>query len=84
MIGIEFHLADKTLREMVGNRAAAQEAIGGRIASILMNKHNVQVMFTINNPIVIRMLPPLSVRQETMEYALRAFESACEEVEADF
>jgi putrescine aminotransferase len=84
MIGIEFHLADKTLREMVGNRAAAREAIGGRIASILMNKHNVQVMFTINNPIVIRMLPPLSVRRETMEYALRAFESACEEVEADF
>jgi putrescine aminotransferase len=84
MIGIEFHLAGKTLKEMTGNRAAAQEAIGARIASILMNKYNVQVMFTINNPIVIRMLPPLNVRQETMEYAAKAFESACEEVAADF
>jgi putrescine aminotransferase len=84
MIGIEFHLAGKTLKEMIGNRAAAQEAIGARIASILMNKHNVQVMFTINNPIVIRMLPPLAVRRETMDYAAKAFESACEEVSADF
>jgi putrescine aminotransferase len=84
MIGVEFHLAGKTLKEMVGNRAAAQEAIGARIASILMNQHNVQVMFTINNPIVIRMLPPLAVRQETMAYAVKAFASACEEVSADF
>ncbi len=84
MIGIEFHLAGKTLKEMVGNRAAAQEAIGARIASILMNTYNVQVMFTINNPIVIRMLPPLAVTQETIDYAMKAFDSACAEVAGDF
>jgi acetylornithine/succinyldiaminopimelate/putrescine aminotransferase len=69
---------------MVGNRAAAQEAIGARIASILMNKHNVQVMFTINNPIVIRMLPPLAVTQKAMDYSLKAFQDACAEVAGDF
>ena len=84
MIGIEFHLAGKTLKEMVGNRAAAQEAIGARIASIMMNSYNVQVMFTINNPIVIRMLPPLAVTQETIDYSMKAFESACAEVAGDF
>ena len=84
MIGIEFHLAGKTLKEMVGNRAAAQEAIGARIAAILMNTYNVQVMFTINNPIVIRMLPPLAVTQETVDYSMKAFESACAEVAGDF
>jgi putrescine aminotransferase len=84
MMGIEFQLAGKTLKEMVGNRAAAQEAIGARIAAILMNEHNVQVMFTINNPIVIRMLPPLAVTQEAMDYALKAFEAACAEVAVDF
>lgn len=84
MIGIEFQLAGKTLKEMVGNRAAAQEAIGARIAAILMNEFNVQVMFTINNPIVIRMLPPLAVTQETMDYALSALAAACETVAADF
>ncbi len=84
MIGIEFHLAGKTLKEMVGNQAAAKEAIGAKVAAILMNEHRVQVMFTINNPIVIRMLPPLAVTQETMDYALQAFEAACQEVAADF
>jgi putrescine aminotransferase len=84
MIGIEFHLAGKTLKEMVGNQAAAKEAIGAKVAAILMNRHRVQVMFTINNPIVIRMLPPLAVTQEVMDYALRAFEAACDEVAADF
>jgi putrescine aminotransferase len=84
MVGIEFHLAGKTLKEMVGNRAAAQEAIGARIASTLMNEYNVQVMFTINNPIVIRMLPPLAVTQEVMDYSLKAFESACAAVAVDF
>ena len=84
MMGIEFQLAGKTLKEMVGNQAAAKEAIGARIASILMNEHNVQVMFTINNPIVIRMLPPLAVTQEAMDYSLKAFEAACSEVASDF
>jgi acetylornithine/succinyldiaminopimelate/putrescine aminotransferase len=41
-------------------------------------------MFTINNPIVIRMLPPLAVTQEAMDYALKAFETACQEVAGDF
>ena len=84
MIGIEFHLAGKTLKEMVGNRAAAQEAIGARIAAIMMNTYRVQVMFTINNPIVIRMLPPLAVSQEAIDYSMKSFESACAEVAGDF
>jgi acetylornithine/succinyldiaminopimelate/putrescine aminotransferase len=41
-------------------------------------------MFTINNPIVIRMLPPLAVTQEVMDYSLKAFESACAAVAVDF
>jgi putrescine aminotransferase len=84
MLGIEFQLAGKTLKEMVGNRDAAKEAIGARIAAIMMNTYNVQVMFTINNPIVIRMLPPLAVTQETIDYAMKSFESACADVAADF
>jgi len=41
-------------------------------------------MFTINNPIVIRMLPPLAVTQEAMDHSLKAMESACISVAADF
>lgn len=84
MIGVEFQLAGKTLAEMVGNKAAASEAIGARVASILMNEFNVQVLFTINNPIVVRMLPPLAVTQEAMDYALEAFAKACAEIAGDF
>ncbi len=72
MIGIEFE----------ANNAEKAEAFAGMVCSIMMNKYRVQTLFSANNPVVIRALPPLAVTTEQMDRFLEAFENAVKETKA--
>jgi putrescine aminotransferase len=67
MIGMEFHIE---------GTADENEAFAATVAATLMHKYRVQTVFTLNNPIVIRALPPLTITDEQIEYFLKAFENA--------
>ena len=69
MIGVEFE----------ANNAEKAEAFAGMVCSIMMNKYRVQTLFSANNPVVIRALPPLAVTKEQMDRFLSAFENAVSE-----
>lgn len=69
MIGVEFE----------ANNAEKAEAFAGMVCAIMMNKYRVQTLFSANNPVVIRALPPLAVTKEQMDRFLEAFENAVKE-----
>lgn len=66
MIGIEFHAPKET----------DSEAFAAVVAATMMNKYRIQTLFSINNPVVVRALPPLAVTYEQMDEFLTSFESA--------
>ncbi len=69
MIGIEFHTP----------KEKNSEAFAAVVASTLMNKYRIQTLFSINNPVVVRALPPLAVTKEQMDEFLTSFENAIED-----
>lgn len=56
------------------------ESAGGAVAATMMNKYRVQTMFSMNNPGVIRALPPLAVTYEQLDRFLDAFENSVKDV----
>lgn len=75
MIGMEFE---------VGETDDQKEAFAATVAAIMMNKYRVQTVFSINNPVVIRTLPPFTVTDKQIEYFLNAFENAVKECSEQF
>ncbi|ACV62078.1 aminotransferase class-III [Desulfofarcimen acetoxidans DSM 771] len=73
MIGLEFNqpvgLARKALP---GLNKLSQEYLGSLIAGELLNKYRIITAFTLNNPNVIRMEPPLTVTYEQLDRVLEA------------
>ncbi|RYD02757.1 hypothetical protein N752_23540 [Desulforamulus aquiferis] len=80
MIGIEFQQppADKKyfLRfTMNVVNKLIQEFMGSLVAGELFNKHRIITAYTLNNPNVIRLEPPLTVTREQIDLVLEALES---------
>ena len=64
MIGVEFNpLAGGLLDKVTGGKInqIADEYLGGLVAAELMNNYQVITAYTLNNPNVIRLEPPLIV-----------------------
>lgn len=55
-----------------------KEGAGGMIMSLMINQHII-VAYTLNNPKVIRMEPPLIMPKEVVDYVLEAFRKAVKE-----
>lgn len=55
-----------------------KEGAGGMIMSLMINQHII-VAYTLNNPKVIRMEPPLIMPEEVVDYVLEAFRKAVKE-----
>jgi len=53
----------------------AEEYLGTMVAMEMVIKHRVATIYTLNNPNVIRLEPPLVVSREQIDYAVRALES---------
>ena len=56
---------------------AASEYLGAMVAGELLNKHRIITAYTLNNPNVIRLEPPLTVTYEQIDHLLSALEEIC-------
>lgn len=76
MIGIEFNqpggFAARASFGLVDK--LSQEYLGSMVAGELLNKHRIITAYTLNNPNVIRLEPPLSVTREQLDTLLGALE----------
>ncbi|WP_459910793.1 aspartate aminotransferase family protein [Desulfotomaculum defluvii] len=81
MVGLEFQQPEKSsgkfslrfTRNVVNK--LAQEYMGSLVAGELFNKHRIITAYTLNNPNVIRIEPPLIVTYEQLDRFLNALES---------
>ena len=77
MIGLEFTEIQNPLIQKVltnSNSETLNEYIGGMIASELANKFQIITAYTLNNPNVIRVEPPLIVTYEEIDYFVASLE----------
>ena len=78
MIGLEFTqpkqegLLNKLTGGMVGKMAS--EYLGAMVAGELLTKHQIITAYTLNNPNVIRLEPPLTITYEQLDKLLTALE----------
>src|SRR5690606_25502190 len=76
LIGLEFTSATSLFGRIGGNllRKVSEEYLGGLVASELLNKHAILTAYTLNNPNVIRMEPPLVVTKAQIDQVLNSLE----------
>ena len=76
MVGIEFNqpggLAVKATFGLASK--LSEEYLGSLVAGELLNKHRIITAYTLNNPNVIRLEPPLGVSREQLDSLLDALE----------
>ncbi|GMA98700.1 aspartate aminotransferase family protein [Pelosinus sp. IPA-1] len=80
MIGLEFAQPEKgLLNRLTGGTVEklASEYLGAMVAGELLNKHRIVTAYTLNNPNVIRLEPPLIVSYEQLDTLLAALEEIC-------
>ncbi|MFW6386508.1 MAG: aspartate aminotransferase family protein [Bacillota bacterium] len=76
MVGIEFeHPEEGLLDRLSGGRISeyAREYLGAMVAGTLLNDYNIITAYTLNNPQVIRLEPPLVVKRGELDRLLAAF-----------
>ena len=83
MIGLEFEEPVKkgSLAEKLGGRLLNKlsgEYMGALVAGELLNKHHIITAYTLNNPNVIRLEPPLIVTREELDRVIEALEAVFE------
>ncbi|MDD4169606.1 MAG: aspartate aminotransferase family protein [Desulfotomaculaceae bacterium] len=76
MAGIEFSQPEsRTLKVPMGLvNKISEEYLGSMVAGELFNKHRIITAYTLNNPNVIRLEPPLEVSREQINTLLEALE----------
>jgi putrescine aminotransferase len=79
MIGLEFEEPVKkgSIAEKLGGKflnKLSGEYMGALVAGELLNKHHIITAYTLNNPNVIRLEPPLIVTREELDRVLEALE----------
>ncbi len=77
LIGLEFSpLSEGTLQKISGGMVnkLGQEYLGSITAGELLNRHGIITAYTLNNPNVIRLEPPLNVSYEELDRVLEALQ----------
>ncbi|WP_066639383.1 aspartate aminotransferase family protein [Desulfolucanica intricata] len=75
MIGLEFNQPSGFIKKAsLGLDKVAEEYLGSLVAGELINKYQIITAFTLNNPNVIRLEPPLIVTYEQLDKVLHALE----------
>ena len=80
MIGLEFAQPEKGILDRLTGGAVnklASEYLGAMIAGELLNKHRIVTAYTLNNPNVVRLEPPLTVSYGQLDTLLVALEEIC-------
>lgn len=78
MLGLEFQSIkdNRFLNKFVRGKTAdtLEEYVGGLIATELLNEHKIITAYTLNNPNVIRIEPPLTISYEEIDYFVGALD----------
>ena len=77
LIGIEFKKPVSGLLDVLTAgtiNKVSEEYYASLVAGQLMKKHDIITAYTLNNPNVMRLEPPLIVQKEHLDYALNAIE----------
>lgn len=76
LIGLELNTAEGVLNKLSGGlvKNLSKDFTGALITGELLNCYNIIVAYTLNNPNVIRLEPPLNVSYEQIDYMLDSFE----------
>jgi putrescine aminotransferase len=76
LVGIEFNQPGGLAARLTGGLSdrLAAEYTGSLVAGELLNKHGIITAYTLNNPNVIRLEPPLTVTYEQLDRMLGALE----------
>jgi putrescine aminotransferase len=81
LLGIEFEQPEGLLNTLTGGMLSqvAAEYTGAMVAGKLMNDHRIITAFTLNNPNVIRLEPPLTITRKEIDYLLDALRTTLTE-----
>lgn len=77
LIGLEFAKTDGgMLNKITGGMVSklSEEYLGSLVAGELQNKYGIITAYTLNNPNVIRLEPPLTVTEQQIDQVLKALE----------
>ena len=77
MIGIEFKQAEDSLLNKISGgmlRKVSYEYLGAMIAGTLLNDYQIITAYTLNNPNVIRLEPPLIISYEDIDKLINALD----------
>lgn len=77
LIGIEFKKPVSGILDLLtagSINKIADEYVGALVAAEMLKRHRVITVYTLNNPNVIRLEPPLLVEKEQIDYVLNALE----------
>lgn len=80
MLGLEFAQPENNfLNKLTGGalEKAAEEYLGALVAGELMNKHYIITAYTLNNPNVIRLEPPLTISYAQLDRMVEALNQVC-------
>lgn len=82
MIGIAFHIPNSDRNRSIGNTLhhLGEEYIGSMVAGELMNRHHMITAYTLNNPAVIRVEPPLILTEQEADDTIAAFSEVLERI----
>lgn len=74
MIGLEFEPYEGVFAKITRGVATdvSKEYTAHLVAAELLEKHKILTVYTLNNPNVIRIQPPLIIKKEDLEYAANA------------
>ncbi len=80
LVGLEFEQPKGMLDKISGGALtrASEEYLGSLVAGQLQNKYGVITAYTLNNPNVIRLEPPLVVTKEQIDHVISALDSIFE------
>ncbi|PKM79469.1 MAG: putrescine aminotransferase [Firmicutes bacterium HGW-Firmicutes-13] len=76
LIGLEFRPVDNIFDKFTGGvmGSLSSNYTGAMIAGELLNKYRILAVYTLNNPNVIRLEPPLNIGYEQLDYVLDSLE----------
>lgn len=76
MVGIEFNKPAGLMDKLTGGvmNKLSEEYLGSLVAGELQNKYRIITAYTLNNPNVIRLEPPLIVTKEQIDYMIEALD----------
>ena len=76
LIGLEFEQPAKGVLAKVAGAVnkLSSEYLGSMVAGVLLNEHRIITAYTLNNPNVIRLEPPLVVTKEQIDVVLNALD----------